>query len=36
VLDPASPAAQKRMNAVQRNWRGIDTGVLRPAPGFPA
>ncbi len=35
VLDPASPAALKRMNAVQRNWRGFETGIVRPAAGFP-
>ena len=36
ALDPEHPAARKRMNAVQRNWRGIETGILRPAPAFPA
>jgi len=34
VLDAAHPATQKRLNAVQRNWRGFETGVLRLAPGF--
>jgi L-asparaginase II len=36
VLDPAHPAARARLDAVQRNWRGMDTGALRAAPGFPA
>ncbi|MEP5731406.1 MAG: asparaginase [Sulfitobacter sp.] len=31
VLDAAHPAAIKRMNATIRNWRGIETGVMRPA-----
>lgn len=35
VLDPAHPAAQKRLAPVQRNWRGIETGQVRTAPGFP-
>ncbi len=35
VLDAAHPAAQGRLDAVQRNWRGMETGVLRAAPGFP-
>lgn len=35
VLDPGHPAAKKRLDAVQRNWRGIETGILRAAPGFP-
>lgn len=34
VLDAAHPAAQKRLPAVQRNRRGIETGELRLAPGF--
>ena len=36
VLDPEHPATRKRLNAVQRNWRGIETGITRTAPGFPA
>ncbi|HMO06183.1 MAG TPA: asparaginase [Paracoccaceae bacterium] len=35
VLDPAHPAARKRLDAEQRNWRGMLTGDLRAAPGFP-
>ena len=35
VLDPAHPAAVKRMAGVQRNWRGLETGFYRLAPGFP-
>ena len=35
VLDPAHPAAVKRMAGVQRNWRGLETGVYRMADGFP-
>ncbi len=35
VLDPAHPAAVRRMAAVQRNWRGLETGGLRMANGFP-
>lgn len=34
VLDPEHPATRKRLGAVQRNWRGMETGVLRAAPGF--
>jgi L-asparaginase II len=36
VLDPAHPAARKRLGGPIRNWRGIDTGHTRTAPGFPA
>ena len=36
VLDAGHPATLRRLNAVQRNWRGFETGILRPAPGFPA
>ncbi|QOL82254.1 asparaginase [Pseudooceanicola spongiae] len=36
VLDPNHPAARKRMNVPMLNRRGVDTGVIRPAPGFPA
>jgi L-asparaginase II len=35
VLDPAHPAAIKRMAGVQRNWRGLETGFYRMAEGFP-
>ncbi|OUS19354.1 L-asparaginase [Rhodobacterales bacterium 59_46_T64] len=31
VLDANHPATRKRMNAPIRNWRGIETGILRPA-----
>ena len=34
VLEAGHPATVKRLNSVQRNWRGIETGVLRIAPGF--
>jgi L-asparaginase II len=34
VLDPGHPEAQRRLNPKQRNWRGLDTGELRLAPGF--
>jgi L-asparaginase II len=35
VLDPAHPAAIRRMSAVQYNWRGFETGAFRLAEGFP-
>ncbi len=35
VLDRDHPAARRRLDAVQTNWRGIEVGVLRAAPGFP-
>jgi L-asparaginase II len=35
VLDPAHPAAVKRMASIQRNWRGVETGFIRMAEGFP-
>ena len=35
VLDPAHPAAVKRMHPVQKNWRGFETGDIRCAAGFP-
>ena len=35
ALDPKHPAAIKRMAPVMRNWRRIETGFLRLAPGFP-
>lgn len=31
VLEPDHPATLKRMNAPIRNWRGIKTGMIRPA-----
>lgn len=34
VLDADHPATRKRLNAVQTNWRGRETGVLRLADGF--
>jgi L-asparaginase II len=35
VLDPNHPAALKRLGGKQTNWRGLETGVTRAAPGFP-
>ena len=34
ALEPAHPMAQKRLPAVQKNWRGFATGELRLAAGF--
>jgi L-asparaginase II len=34
VLDPQHPAARKRLDAVQRNWRGFETGIIRLAGEF--
>jgi len=34
VLAADHPATAKRLAPVQRNWRGIETGQLRLAPGF--
>ena len=34
ALDAAHPYAKKRLNAVQKNWRGLETGILQLAPGF--
>jgi len=34
ALDPAHPAALKRLGAPQKNWRGFVTGELRLADGF--
>jgi L-asparaginase II len=34
VLAAEHPATRRRLNAVQRNWRGLETGSLRAAPGF--
>ncbi len=36
VLDAEHPATRKRLNAVQRNCRGIAAAEIRAAPGFPA
>ncbi len=35
VLAPDHPAARKRLGGPIRNWRGMDTGTLRLAPGLP-
>ncbi len=35
VLQADHPSARKRLNAVQTNWRGKETGVIHAAPGFP-
>lgn len=34
VLDAEHPATRKRLNAIQKNWRGLETGIIRLAPGF--
>jgi L-asparaginase II len=34
VLDRDHPATRKRLDVVQRSWRGIEAGVLRLAAGF--
>ncbi len=34
VLDADHPATKKRLNAVQKNWRGFETGIVKLAPGF--
>ena len=34
VLDAAHPYAIKRLNTVQKNWRGRETGMLQLADGF--
>ena len=36
VLDRDHPATRARLDVVQRNWRGLETGSLKAAPGFPA
>jgi hypothetical protein len=33
ALDADHPATRKRLNAVQTNWRGTETGILRLADG---
>lgn len=35
VLDANHPAAKKRLDAVQKNWRSMETGIIRRAPAFP-
>jgi L-asparaginase II len=34
VLQHDHPATRRRLDAIQRNWRGLETGILRAAPGF--
>lgn len=34
VLGADHPATRKRLNAVQKNWRGFETGITTLAPGF--
>lgn len=34
VLDANHPATLKRLNAPIKNWRGIETGILKPAAGL--
>ena len=34
VLDANHPATLKRLNAPIKNWRGIETGILRPSAGL--
>lgn len=34
VLDADHPATLKRRNAPIRNWRGIETGIIRPGTAF--
>lgn len=33
-LDPADPAVRRRIAAPIHNWRGVETGFLRAAPGL--
>ena len=35
VLEADHPATRKFMNATQYSRRGLECGVIRPAPGFP-
>lgn len=35
VLDKADPTVGKLLTDPMKNWRGMVTGELRPAPGFP-
>lgn len=34
LLDADHPATRKRLNAPIRNWRGIETGMIRPGAAF--
>lgn len=34
VLDYDHPATRKRLDAVQTNWRGVETGLFRTTEGF--
>jgi L-asparaginase II len=34
VLDANHPATLKRLNSVQKNWRGFETGTVRLSSGF--
>jgi L-asparaginase II len=34
VLDADHPAAKKRLDAIQKNWRGTETGIVQRASGF--
>ena len=36
LLDPDHPVVVKYLTGTHRNWRGLATGQLRRAPGFPA
>ncbi|WP_113911929.1 asparaginase [Roseovarius dicentrarchi] len=36
VLDPEHPSARKFMNKTLRSWRGIEAGMIKPAPGLVA
>lgn len=36
ALDPQHPVVGKYLTGAQKNWRGIVTGELRCAPGFPS
>ena len=35
VLDPDHPATRKRIDAIQKNWRGKEVGIVKRAPAFP-
>ncbi len=35
VLEADHPATRKRLHTVERNWRGLEVGSIRTAPGFP-
>ncbi|MFC7702882.1 asparaginase [Plastorhodobacter daqingensis] len=34
VLEAGHPATLKRLDAVQKNWRGIEVGIIRKSEGF--